>query len=92
MNIIADANLSWDFVKELERLDLGTVIYINDKKNGYKTYSNMSDQSIMNLGYKLDAFICTCNIKHFSGYDKLVPLKSKKSTKKLIEETLKYFK
>ena len=90
--IICDANLSWNYVEALRKeLPKDEIIYVNDKNNGYNTYGGMTDQAIIGLGFYLGGIpICTCNPRHFTFYDNIIPLPSRKSVKKLIEETKKY--
>lgn len=90
--IICDANLSWDYVEALKKeLPDSEIIYVNDKNNSYGAYGGMTDTAIMGLGYYLGNIpICTCNPRHFQMYDNLIPLPSRKSVRKLIEETKKH--
>lgn len=87
LKILVDANLSRNYVKELKRLELGEIIYVNDKKNHYNLKHNSPDEDIMQCGYDIDAYIATQD-KDFRFYEKVILLKSRKKTKYLIEETL----
>ncbi|MCG2724175.1 MAG: hypothetical protein ABIF85_07045 [Nanoarchaeota archaeon] len=46
---------------------------------------------IMRLGQRFEVPIATQNIRHFGAYYKLIPLKSRKSVRRLIQETMKHF-
>ena len=81
---IADACIPKKYVEAMRKLGYG-VLYINEI-NG-----RMPDIEIMRLGQRLEIPIITQNVKHFGAYYKLIPLKSRKSVRKLLRETMKHF-
>lgn len=83
-DFIADACIPRKYVDSM-RLMGYNVLYINEI-NG-----RMPDIEIMRLGQRLEVPIVTQNIRHFGSYSKLIPLKSRKSVRKLIRETMKHF-
>lgn|GEM_PF-1904938 len=83
-DFIADACIPRKYVDSMRRMGYN-VLYINEI-NG-----RMPDIEIMRLGQRLEIPIVTQNIRHFDSYYKLIPLKSRKSVRKLIRETVKHF-
>lgn len=83
-DFIADACIPRKYVDSMRRMGY-SVLYINEI-NG-----RMPDIEIMRLGQRLEIPIVTQNIRHFGSYYKLIPLKSRKSVRKLIRETMKHF-
>lgn len=82
-DFIADACIPRKYVDSMRRMGYN-VLYINEI-NG-----RMPDIEIMRLGQRLEIPIVTQNIRHFGSYYKLIPLKSRKSVRKLIRETMKH--
>lgn len=85
--IIVDSSLSRKYLELLKRLVPGEIIYVNDNNNGHNTRSDMSDKEIMDLQKRLGAIIITQNGKDFDC-ENVISLKSKKSAKILINQTL----
>lgn len=85
IKIVVDANLSRRYVEELGKnipyADF-SIDYVNDIDG------SMPDQKIMEIASEKGAFLVTCNGRDFRQYEKLISLKSRKTPKRMVDDTI----